>query len=71
MRRKSLITKNEKSCTQELQNSVRAATRRVKALSADISLGFLRGYQSGYEDCTIGLPPQHYARPREEIKKDI
>lgn len=32
------------------------------ATSADLELGFLRGYQGGYEDAAAGRPPKHYAR---------
>jgi len=34
-----------------------------------IELGFLRGYQAGYEDCMMKRPPEHYVRSKKEIRE--
>lgn len=70
-RNKSIVSKHEIACTGDLQASVRGASRRVKGLSADLSLGFLRGYQSGYEDAINGKHPKHFVNLTEEQARNL
>ena len=40
----------------------KAYGRFGNTIRGSIDLGFLRGYQAGYEDAICGKKPKHYAR---------
>ena len=50
--------------------SDRALGRLGGQVRGSIELGFLRGYQAGYEDARMGKPPEHYARSKKQILED-
>lgn len=72
MKKKYPISKHTREYTRDL--GIPFTERRYghlgKQITGSIELAFLRGYQSGYEDCIIGKKSQHYVRRKEEILKD-
>ena len=71
-RRKIPISPHAAKYTQDLRANYtdRAFGRHGSNVRGSIELGFLRGYQAGYEDCLMKKPPEHYARSKKQIRED-
>ncbi len=66
------ISNHAAKCLQDLRApfSDRAHGNLGRSARGSIELGFLRGYQGGYEDAIMGKKPQHYVRSKKEIIAD-
>ena len=72
MKRKIPISKHAVECLQDLRADYtdHAGISTNRRARGAIELGFLRGYQEGYEDRLMGKKAQHYARSKKEITRD-
>ncbi len=69
--RKEIAEENEHVWTEGIINGeLKNAIRRVQHLEGAIILAFLRGYQSGFEDCKMGVECKHYAREIEDMEHE-
>lgn len=72
MKDKYPMSQHTKRCIENL--IINFSTRQYghfgNRIRGSIELGFLRGYQSGYEDCSINKKSKHYVRSKKEIMED-
>ena len=68
-KRKIPISQHAAECLQDLRAAYtdKSGEHAARNVRGSVELGFLRGYQSGYEDCLMKRPAKHYHMTKKEI----